>query len=314
MTTPQHPTERDPIHTDADAEIEHELTQRLAQLARTFIADLKAQGHLVQTGGTQAFKRPQEQDEAQGNPPRTPQAATGITDASAGPKAPAPPLYGAIPPPPTGPDTPQPALLPVTELIPTIRPAAAHNTSTDNRGQDTAHSDQAVDHRDEAQARVTAVAAQLQAANAGRLELTHITSDHERVNVHIHVLAPSDWDYWLTAIGAPPNAPIHRTGQAQTATGHIGSVDVQLTAHNMPHPLHQATQTADETFHLAGRTYGPTHGQTGRCHSQHQQDSTPLLTPSDTSSPLRPSATGVPLPTAETQTAPTPNPHTENTP
>ncbi|MER6358179.1 BN159_2729 family protein [Streptomyces sp. NPDC001634] len=55
MTTiPENPTD-----------IEHELVEQLGQLARRFVADLQAQGRLVETGGAQVLKRLQEQDQTQ---------------------------------------------------------------------------------------------------------------------------------------------------------------------------------------------------------------------------------------------------------
>ncbi|MFF4788912.1 BN159_2729 family protein [Streptomyces sp. NPDC001276] len=308
----------------SDAEIERELTEQLAQLARRFIAGLQAQGRLVETGGAEALKRLQEQDEAQRGLPEEDQPAADVIEAAADPKPSAPALLRVIALPgngldtPPAPDTaasvPQPAVVPVAEQTPMIRPAAARTTSTEERG--------AADWTP-AQARTAAVAAKLRAENAGRLETTHITWDHERVVIHIHALSLDHWEYWLTAIGAALDAPTHRAGWAQTAAGQIDAVDVHLTAYQVPHLLDTAAEAAGEPFFLGGRVYDlargqvDRHGQTWSYLGQRREDGMPLLTLCGTSSPPYPLASIVtangPLSAVETQTAEASSPDAEDT-
>ncbi|MFE9312835.1 BN159_2729 family protein [Streptomyces sp. NPDC006706] len=306
-----------------DVEIERELTEQLAQLARRFIAGLQAQGRLAETGGAEALKRLQGQDEAQRGLPGTEQPAADVTEAVAGPKPPTPALRGAIAPPGTGLDAPpasdtaasvpQPAVVPVAEQIPAIRPAAARITGAEEQG---------VADWTPAQARTAAVAARLRAENEGRLETTHITWDHERVVIHIHALSLDHWEYWLTAIGAALDAPTHRAGWAQTAAGQIDAVDVHLTAYQVPHLLDKAVAAAGEPFFLGGRVYDlargqvDRHGQVWSSLGQRREDGMPLLTLCGTSGPPYPLTSIVtangPLSAVETQIAAASSPDAED--
>ncbi|MGW5126209.1 BN159_2729 family protein [Streptomyces sp. NPDC004069] len=300
-----------------DAEVERELIEQLAQLARRFIADLQTQGRLVETGGAEALQRLREQDETQRGLPEADRAVV-IAEADAeAVVGPAPRIVaprdaislpgnglGALVVPDAAAPVPQPAVVPVAEQIPTVRPAAARTPGAE---------EQSPVHWDPAQARTAAVVARLRAENAGRLEIRHITSNHERVTVHIHALSLGDWDYWLTAIGAPLDAPSHRTGWAQIVHGQIDGVEVQLTADEVPRLLDQAAEAAGEPFRLGGRVYDlargqlDRHGQLWRYLGQRQDDGVPLLALGGTSGPLYPLTSIVtvngPLSVAETQTS-----------
>ncbi|MFF3634135.1 BN159_2729 family protein [Streptomyces sp. NPDC002250] len=127
-------------------------------------------------------------------------------------------------------------------------------------------------------------AARLRAENAARLEVTQIASDDERVDVHIHAVSLGDWEYWLTAIGAPLDAPTRRSGWVQTATGRLDGVEVRLTAEAVPRLLQEAAQQATDPFLLGGRVYDlarahtDRHGQTWHHHGRRQEDDIPLVT------------------------------------
>ncbi|MFD8724505.1 BN159_2729 family protein [Streptomyces sp. NPDC059629] len=309
------------ITPDNRTDVEQELAEQLGQLAQRFVARLKAEGRLVETGGAQALKRLQEQDEAQRSLREAAEGAFDIIDHLPSPKPPTPtlpphtfqahtPHAPADVPQPT--NLPQPAGVPTAEQIPTISPAAAHSASTPD------HS--AADH---AQARSATTAARLRAENAGRLEVMQIAPDHERITIHIRALSLSDWEYWLAAIGAPLDAPTHRAEGAQIAAGQIDGIDVHLTAHEVPRLLDEATKAAEEPFHLAGRIYDlargqiDRHGQTWLHLGQRQTDNMPLLTLCGTSGPLYPLTSIVmangPLTASPTQTPPTTPPDTNNT-
>lgn len=288
-TTPESRTD-----ADADAEVERKLIEQLAQLARRFIADLQEQGRLVEIGGAEALKRLQEQGETQRGLPEADQGvvtAEAVVGPTPLPTAPREAIalpgngFGALAAPDAAASVPQPAVAPVVEQIPMVRPAAARTASTEEQG---------AARWDPAQARTAAVVARLRAENAGRLEIRHITSDHERVTVHIHALSLGDWDYWLNAIGAPLDTPSHRTGWAQIAQGQIDGVDVYLTAHEVPRLLDKAAQAAGEPFCLGGRVYDlargqiDRYGQVWRYLGQRQDDGVPLLTLFGTGGPLYP--------------------------
>ncbi|WP_158104012.1 BN159_2729 family protein, partial [Streptomyces carpinensis] len=178
-------------------------------------------------------------------------------------------------------------------------------------GQSTGAQEPHTAQEDQEQSKAAVTAARLRAENAGRLEVTQIASDDERVTVHIHALSLGDWEYWLTAIGAPLNAPTHRSGWAQSAIGHLDGVEVHLTAEAVPRLLEEAAQRATEPFCLGGRIYdlalGHTdrHGQTWHYQGQRQEDDTPLFTLGGTSGPSYPltsivTANGPLAPTAAT--------------
>ncbi|MFF8476092.1 BN159_2729 family protein [Streptomyces sp. NPDC015414] len=137
-------------------------------------------------------------------------------------------------------------------------------------------------------------AARLRAENAARLEVTGITADHDRVDVRIHAVSLSDWEYWLAAIGAPLNAPTHRSGWVQTATADLDGVEVRLTAEAVPRLLQEAAQRAADPFVLGGRVYDLALNHTDRLGQMwlydglRQEDDTPLLTLDGTSGPPYP--------------------------
>ncbi|MGW4669284.1 BN159_2729 family protein [Streptomyces sp. NPDC004324] len=193
---------------------------------------------------------------------------------------------------------------------PTEQPAttAPDDTGdTGDTGDATAHHEHAA--RWEVVNRAAATADRLRAAHAHRLELTHIASDDERVTVQIRALALDDWEYWLTAVGAPPAAHTHRSGEAQVASGEIDEVGIHLTAHGVPHLLEQAVRAAETPYCLGGRVYdlaldhSDRHGQRWHYLGHCQEDETPLLTLDGTDGPHYPfpsvvTANGPLVPTA----------------
>ncbi|WP_460111655.1 BN159_2729 family protein [Streptomyces sp. YKOK-J1] len=147
---------------------------------------------------------------------------------------------------------------------------------------------------DRARPSAAVTAARLRAENAARLEVTGITADHDRVDVRIHAVSLSDWEYWLAAIGAPLNAPTHRSGWVQTATADLDGVEVRLTAEAVPRLLQEAAQRAADPFVLGGRVYDLALNHTDRLGQMwlydglRQADDTPLLTLDGTSGPPYP--------------------------
>ncbi|MFD8389159.1 BN159_2729 family protein [Streptomyces sp. NPDC059680] len=304
-------------------DVEQELTARLSQLVHAFIADLNAQGRLVEPGGADTLRRLREQNRTQHSLPEAEPGDTAVTRTAAHPASGAPAPWEAITAPRAGegtpgvPETPRPLhILCVSQTAPASahvldsydapvgRPAAADPAPAQQAaefGPVTGHSTGAQESRtadgEQAQPPAAATAARLRAENAGRLEVTQITSDHERVTVHINAMSLGDWEYWLTAIGAPLNAPTHRSGWAQTATGHLDGVEVRLTADAVPRLLEEAAQRTTEPFCLGGRIYdlalGHTDrlGQTWHYHGQRQEDDTPLFTLGGTSGLLYPLTT-----------------------
>ncbi|MGW5201677.1 BN159_2729 family protein [Streptomyces spiralis] len=337
-------------------DVEQELMARLGELARAFIADLNAQGRLVEVGGAEALRHLREQHEPQPALPRTRPGGAEATEAAAHlvPRAPAA-LWEAIttPPasriPPSTLDASHPLHLlyaphnsphmPDRDDAADNAPAAAHGTeaeeshgthenATAHDGQDdheqqasreeqgpragheeqgprTGHEEreQQAGHENQGQqaggeerelSAAARTAARLRAEHAGRLDVTRITADHEGVTVHIQALSLADWEYWLTAIGAPVNAPTQRAEGAQTATGHLDGVEIHLTADAVPRLLDEAAQKATEPYCLAGRVYDlalphtDRHGQTWHYHGQRQEDDTPLLTLHGAGSPPYP--------------------------
>ncbi|MFE3638268.1 BN159_2729 family protein [Streptomyces cellostaticus] len=336
-----------------DGDIERELTARLSELAHAFVADLNAQGRLVETGGADTLRRLRQQHQT---PPPELRAEPGdagceeVTEIEAHPAPGAPNLWEAVTAPRAGQDTPAPpttlrplhildapdphpasANAPAPQTVPapvppqqTAAPASvtARNVGDGPRAQPPVPAGQpaaleavpapqsaapapaperrtgvpeslpADDGRPQPPAAATA--ARLRAENTGRLEVARITSDHERVTVHIHAVSLGDWEYWLTAIGAAPDAPTHRSGWAQTATGHLDGVEVHLTAEAVPRLLEEAARHATVPFLLGGRVYdlalGHTDrlGQTWHYHGRSQEDDTPLLTLGGTGGPPYP--------------------------
>ncbi|MEU2556756.1 BN159_2729 family protein [Streptomyces sp. NPDC013313] len=165
------------------------------------------------------------------------------------------------------------------------------------------------------QSSAAVTAARLRAENAARLEVTQITADHEGVSVHIHAVSLGDWEYWLSAIGAPLNAPTHRSGWVQTATGRLDGVEVRLTAEAVPRLLQEAAQQATDPFLLGGRVYdlalGHTdrHGQTWHYQGRRQEDDIPLVTLGGTGGPSYPLTSIVVANGPLTPAAANPDPH-----
>ncbi|MEU0598028.1 BN159_2729 family protein [Streptomyces sp. NPDC006393] len=343
-------------------DVEQELMARLGELARAFIADLNAQGRLVEIGGAEALRHLREQHDHQHTLPRTPTGGAQATETATHLAARTPAaLWDAITTPPTSqiPPSTLDASHPLHLLYaphnsphmpdrgdapadaPAGAQAAAYGTAADteeahstgpsdmapsgqdDHGQQARHEDQVQrgNHEDQAQragheeqeqqaghaeqeqqaghdeqTRSAAVrtAARLRAEHAGRLDVTRITAELERVTVHIQALSLTDWEYWLAAIGAPLNAPTHRAEGAQTATGHLDGVEIHLTADAVPRLLDEAARKATEPYCLAGRVYDlalphtDRHGQTWHYHGQRQEDDTPLLTLHGTGSPPYP--------------------------
>ncbi|MFF7140857.1 BN159_2729 family protein [Streptomyces nodosus] len=300
----------------AEADIERELTEQLAQLARRFIAGLHAHGRLVETGGAQALRRLQEQHHTPHSLPEAVQDARdahGAADTFAGP-APAPALHDTNAPSDAAPRgvADAPVTVPPARQSGMIDPAARTAAADDPRTAG------------DRQVRAAAAAAMLQAGSAGRLEVLQIVPDHDHIAVHIRAFSLSDWEYWLALIGAPLGTPTVRAGDAQTATGHIDGVDVHLTGHEVPRLLDEAAETAREPFHLAGRVYDlarahlDRHGQTWLYLGQRQQDDTPLLALGGTGGPVYPltsiiTTNGPLIPVETDPTTPT-RPGTEHTP
>ncbi|MFE5406869.1 BN159_2729 family protein [Streptomyces sp. NPDC056580] len=214
--------------------------------------------------------------------------------AGAGTPVPAPaPEASVLQPVPVGAGTPVPAPAPeATALQPVPAGQAAARGPVPGQGPG-AREPRTAD-AGQAQSPAAVTAARLRAENAARLEVTQITADHEGVSVHIHAVSLGDWEYWLTAIGAPLNAPTHRSGWVQTATGRLDGVEVRLTADAVPRLLQEAAQQATDPFLLGGRVYdlalGHTdrHGQTWHYQGRRQEDDTPLVTLSATGGPSYP--------------------------
>ncbi|MFE5136200.1 BN159_2729 family protein [Streptomyces fagopyri] len=305
-------------HTD----IEQELAERLGRLAHTFIAELDAQGRLVETGGAQtlqslrqqhqrhpAFVRASTAQPSPSFPPTPDQALTGLLEEQPRPPAPRRAPTDAADTPATGAawiDRSPAPVLRGTRVLPragrlmsvttgtasprdasdgTPQPSPDEQPSTDSRnGTSSATAPHEHADRWENAHRTAATADRLKAANAHRLELTHVASDDERVTIHIRAITLHDWEYWLTTIGVPLDASTQRSGQAQIAIGRIDEVDIHLTAHRVPHLLEQAVQAADTPYCLGGRCYdlavdhSDRHGQTWHYLGHRQEDETPLLT------------------------------------
>ncbi|MEW2132913.1 BN159_2729 family protein [Streptomyces sp. NPDC005435] len=141
------------------------------------------------------------------------------------------------------------------------------------------------------------LADRLKVESAGRLEVTHITADAQRVGVHIHALGLADWEYWLTVIGVPPDARTLRVGDAEVVTGRIEGTEVRLTAHEVPRLLDEASRTLVTPYRLGGRVYdlaralADRHGRSWRYLGRDGEDGTPLLALSGTDGPPMPLGT-----------------------
>ncbi|MEU2051781.1 BN159_2729 family protein [Streptomyces bungoensis] len=302
------------IADGSGTDVERELTARLRELARVFIADLQAQGRLVETGGADTLQGLGQQNLARRRPPESepadPEAGSTETDA--------PPATGATPPwepvttPHAGGDTPglfttprpphipgvsepHPASThepdaPATTPVPAQLPAALEPAPSRSAGAQEPRTDVG----GQTQPPAAVAAARLRAENNDRLEVTRIASDHERVTVHIHAVSLGDWEYWLNEIGAPLNVPTHRSGWAQTAIGHLDGVEVHLTADAVPRLLEEAAQLAAEPFLLWGRVYDLAVGYIDRLgqiwhhHSRRGEDGVPLFTLGGSSGTLHP--------------------------
>ncbi|MGV9340229.1 BN159_2729 family protein [Streptomyces sp. NPDC003688] len=141
------------------------------------------------------------------------------------------------------------------------------------------------------------LAARLRVESAGRLEVTQITADANRVGVHIHALGLADWEYWLAVIGVPPDVRTLRVGDAEVVTGRIEGTEVRLTAHEVPRLLDDASRTLVTPYRLGGRVYdlaralADRHGRSWRYLGRDGEDGMPLLALSGTDGPPMPLGT-----------------------
>lgn len=308
---------------DTRTDIEEALAAQLCVLATEFVTGLETQGRLVEAGGAGVLERLRTQIEARRKLPEAYQAAVDTIVAECGyPSEVAVRIATALrrkgffgddgepqpdhrPEPRPGPLSPAARgavvvpLAPglgraadqrltvkqVTGQTPEVRPAAALPTSTPAAGKA---------GWEAACARAVTVAATLQLQHAGRLDLTEIAPDRDRVTVVIRAHSLRDWEYWLDAIGAPSNVATRTAGQAQLAAGYVGEVAVHLTAHDVRPLLHEAEQAAREPFYLWGRMYDLSRGQVDRhgnvwLYLGHRQDGgMPLLLLRGTDGPVYP--------------------------
>ncbi|MGW3357048.1 BN159_2729 family protein [Streptomyces bungoensis] len=304
------------IADGSGTDVERELTARLGELARAFIAELQAQGRLVETGGADTLRRLGQQDLARRRPPEPEPAdpEAGSTETDAPPATGATPPWEPVPTPHAGEDTPGLFTTPRPPHIPGVSglPVSTHEPDTRDASATTpvpaqlsaalepapsrsaGAEEPRTDGGGEAQSPAAVAAARLRAENNDRLEVTRIASDHERVAVHIHAVSLGDWEYWLNAIGAPLNAPTHQRGWAQTAIGHLDGVEVHLTADAVPRLLEEAAQQAAEPFLLWGRVYDLAIGHVDRLgqiwhhHGRRGEDDVPLFTLGGSSGTLYP--------------------------
>ncbi|MGV9428609.1 BN159_2729 family protein [Streptomyces sp. NPDC003656] len=141
------------------------------------------------------------------------------------------------------------------------------------------------------------LAGRLRVESAGRLEVTQITADADRVGVHIHALGLADWEYWLAVIGVPPDVRTLRVGDTEVVTGRIEGTEVRLTAHEVPRLLDEASRTLVTPYRLGGRVYDlarsltDRHGRSWRYLGRDGEDGTPLLALSGTDGPPMPLGT-----------------------
>ncbi|MFI5880904.1 BN159_2729 family protein [Streptomyces sp. NPDC051554] len=308
---------------EARTDVEEKLAAQLGLLAREFVTGLEMQGRLVEAGGAGVLERLRTQVEARRKLPEAYQAAVDTIVAECGyPSEVAVRVATALqrkglfgdngepqpdhrPEPRPGPLSPAArgaVVLPVAPGLeravvqrltvervngqaPEVRPAAA--LQADPRAEGTAGWEAACAH-------AVTVAATLQLQHAGRLDLTEIAPDRDRVTVVIRAHSLRDWEYWLDAIGAPPNVNTRTVENAQFAAGQIDGVPVHLTAHDVPRLLHEAEQAAREPFYLWGRMYDLSRGQVDRhgnvwLYLGHRQDGgMPLLLLRGTDGPVYP--------------------------
>ncbi|MCX5239729.1 BN159_2729 family protein [Streptomyces prunicolor] len=305
------------------SELEVQLAARFGEYVKGFFTALQAQGHLVEAGDAAVLKRLRTQVGARRSLPEAYQAAVDTIVAECGyPSEVAVRVATALrrkgllgddgepqlePAPGPGPVPLSPAargavVLPVAPRLeravvqrltvervsgqaPEVRPAAARQTNP--RVEGTAGWEAACAH-------AVTVAATLQLQHAGRLDLTEIAPDRDRVTVVIRAHSLRDWEYWLDAIGAPPNVSTRTVENAQLAAGQINGAPVHLTAHDVPRLLHEAEQAAREPFYLWGRMYDLNRGQVDQHGNTwlflgHRQDGgMPLLLLRGTDGPVYP--------------------------
>lgn len=305
-------------------DVEEALAAQLGALAKEFVDSLEQQGRLVEAGGAGVLDRLRIQVEARRNLPETFQGAVDTIVADCGyPNEVAvrvatalrrkgflgddgePQLEDAQPPSPTplSPAARGAIVVPIAHGLepavdqrltaarvngaaPEVRPAAALPVRP--HAERTAAWEAACAH-------AVTVSTTLQLKHAGRLDLTEIAPDRDRVTVVIRAHSLRDWEYWLDAIGAPTNVATRTAGSAQLAAGQIDDVAVHLTAHDVPRLLHAAEQTAKEPFYLWGRMYDLSLGQVDRYENvwlflgqRQDEGGMPLLLLRGTDEPLYP--------------------------
>jgi len=271
--------------------VEAELAAQLKDFAHTFVAQLEAQGRLVEAGGASALEQLRTQIEARREPSDSFRAAVdaiaedcsyprpvavriatalqrkGILAPDTAQPEPHPspaPARGRFAVPVRGMSVfsrgrtataaaaqPEPAVLPVQRLEDQT-PQIRPAAAVAPASQPTRGNESEWDKK---RGNAVALAADLQHRHQHRLEVMAITPDHERVSVAVKATSLSDWEYWLQAIGAPGNVPTRTAGYAQVAAGRVRGVDVHLTAHDVPRLLHEAAKAAVDPFYLWGRIY-----------------------------------------------------------
>ncbi|MET7944424.1 BN159_2729 family protein [Streptomyces sp. NPDC005302] len=264
--------------------VETDLADGLTRFASTFVSELHAQGRLVEAGGAGVLERLRTQIEARhGRSEAYLVAVDTIVDDCGYPSDVATRIVqalqrrGLIPgengPEPQHERTPDPTPLSpasrgsivvrlpdretasraaqqapavltpvrVEGAVPQVRPSAAGTARPSDWNP--------------AAAKAVTVAASLQIAHAGRLEVTHLEADGERVSVVIQAASLRDWEYWLAAIGARADVPTKTVDRAQIAAGTCDGVAVHLTAHDVPELLAEARDAAGDPFYMWGRIY-----------------------------------------------------------
>ncbi|MFJ8006169.1 BN159_2729 family protein [Streptomyces fagopyri] len=305
---------------------EDDLAARLMAVAASFVGELAEQGRLVDAGGAAALETFRSETEARRRLPSTYRAAIASIERCGYPAGMAARIASALHrdrllvddedgPAPQHDRAPAPAPLApasagarivhrvhtdqagehelaperVEDQAPQMRPAAAIDTAAESVPEQT--SEFRVEWSRE-YARAVTVAAELQARHANRTELSGLTADGQRVAVVIKAASLDDWEYWLTAIGAPFDVATHVAGYAQLAVGSVDGVAVHLTAHEVPRLLREAAASARESFHLWGRVYDLASGHRDRYDNvwihlgQRQESSMPLMLLRGTAGPL----------------------------
>ncbi|MFJ8798445.1 BN159_2729 family protein [Streptomyces sp. NPDC102487] len=278
---------------------ESELAALLTKAAGTFVAELEAQGRLVESGGASALEHLRTQIEARQNLPEAYQAAVDtIVDDCGYPNdvavriAQALQRKGLIPGDQDQEHEPQHDRAPSTApLHPGVRGALVLALPTREVEQARDHTQPFIPERVEGQrpavrpvaahglpadakpqwsdacARAVTTASRLQQEHGQRPEVMQIAADAERVTVAVKAESLADWDHWLTAIGAPVTVATRTAGYAQLAEGLVDDVEVHLTAHEVPRLLSEAAEAAASPHFLWGRIYDLSRGQMDR----HQQ-------------------------------------------